>query len=139
MDEGTRAQLQDLAVRYAAAADHGDVENFADVFTENATLTVHNGGSRDEIRGRDRLRRIPERLARYDRTFHSLGQAQYWSNEPGHAEGEVLCTASHVRGRTNSVMYIRYEDGYQKSADGTWRIQRRDVQVQWTETHAVDP
>jgi hypothetical protein len=137
MDAEIRAELHDLSVRYAAAADYRDVESFVDVFAEDATLIVHNGDSVDEISGNG-LGRIPELLRRYDRTFHSLGQARYWSNESGQTAGEILCTASHMSDRKNFVMYIRYQDTYQKGGDGRWRIQYRDVQVQWTETREVN-
>jgi hypothetical protein len=137
MDDATRAELWDLSVRYAGAADSGQPEEFADLFSERAILRVHNGGAQQLLSGRDQLRSIPELLRRFERTFHFLGQSRYWWGDDGQARGEILCTANHLSEGTNMVMFIRYQDGYEQIDGHRWRISVRDVLIQWTEAHGI--
>ena len=130
----TEAELRQLSVRYAAAVDSGDCDEFAELFAEDGSLTVHRADDGHTLEGRDELRRIPALLARYERTFHFLGQHRYWEGCDGRVHGEVLCTANHLSGGINTVMYIRYLDDYDEAVDGRWRISSRGVQVQWTKS-----
>ena len=67
------AQLRELAVRYATAADQRDPDRFVEIFFPDASVTVVRGGGSHTISGHHELRAIPERLLRYDRTFHQFG------------------------------------------------------------------
>ncbi|MHB1583808.1 MAG: nuclear transport factor 2 family protein [Acidimicrobiales bacterium] len=136
--------LRELAVRYARAVDRRDVDTFLAVFEPDAVVVVRRPSPTDrpsEIRGHDRLARIPEVIARYARTFHFLGQSSY-RDLGDEAEGEVYCIAHHLdvsaEAATDLVMFIRYEDRYARHRDGTWRIRRREVLVDWTETRPAD-
>jgi hypothetical protein len=132
----TETQLRDLAVRYAAAADGRDADRFTEVFFPDATLTVQRGADTQRISGREELRVIPERLRRYDRTFHLLGQSTYEVHR-AEASGEVYCIANHLKAGVNTVMYIRYEDDYHQNSNGQWLIKSRLVVVEWIEDHQV--
>jgi SnoaL-like domain len=134
----TEAQLRDLAVRYATAADSRDPGGFTKTFFPDATVTVVMGEKSQTISGHEELRAIPERLKWYDRTFHQLGQSSYRVRR-GDATGQVYCTANHLRAGVNTVMYIRYEDAYGRDATGEWLIRSRLVVVEWTESHQTSP
>jgi hypothetical protein len=34
-------------------------------------------------------------------------------------------------------MFTRYEDSYVRDSGGRWKIERRDVRTDWTETHPM--
>jgi hypothetical protein len=132
----TEAQLRDLAVRYAVAADRGDGKRFTEIFFPDATVTIRNGAGLVTICGHHELRTIPGRLRRYERTFHLLGQSTYTVFR-GDASGEVYCMANHLKADVNTVMYIRYEDEYRQNSIGQWLIRSRIVIVDWTENHRI--
>jgi hypothetical protein len=138
MNVAIEAQLWDLAVRYAAAADNRDPDRFVEIFFPDASLTVVRGGKSLTISGQEELRAVPGRLLRYNRTFHHLGQSSY-SVRSGEASGQVYCIANHLRAEVNTVMYIRYEDEYRQNMTSQWLIRSRLVSVEWTEDHQVSP
>src|SRR2546421_5384750 len=128
----TRDELFDLALRYASTIDRGDAEGLLAVFHPDARLRVFQPSEapepRSDHRGHDDLRRIPERIARFEKTFHFLGNARYDIGDR-EATGEVYCTAHHLtvdgdRALTY-VMYIRYADVYRPDANGEWKIADR--------------
>ena len=137
--------LRSLAARYAAGVDRRQRDLFLSAFRPDATLAVHRpqAGPDDKprlMRGHAEIGRVVELIARYPATFHLLGQGRY-QVRGDRATGEVYCVASHYvssnQGDSNHVMYIRYEDEYRRDHDGTWKIERRDVRPDWTETHPV--
>jgi hypothetical protein len=132
----TSAQLRDLSVRYASAADRRNPDQFTELFAPDATLIVMSGGDAHEMSGSTELRTIAERLGRYDRTFHLLGQSSYGVDH-SQATGEIYCVAHHLKAGMNTVMYIRYEDSYEQNTKGQWLISSRKVVVEWSEDHAV--
>lgn len=144
VEPAVEAALRELAVRYARGVDRRDVDTFLGVFEPDAVVAVRRPSPTEppsEIRGHDRLARIPEVIARYARTFHFLGQSSY-RDLGDEAEGEVHCIAHHLdlsaEAATDLVMFIRYEDRYARHPDGTWRIRLREVLVDWTETRPAD-
>ena len=140
-------ELFALSAQYASAADQRDASRFVAVFTPDAELTVVVEG-RDPSRpnrGHEELAQIPGRLARYRRTFHVLGQAQYTlesdDTDPASATGEVYCVAHHFTEaddgtRSDRVLYIRYDDRYRHDGDA-WLIAQRFVHVDWIEERTV--
>jgi 3-phenylpropionate/cinnamic acid dioxygenase small subunit len=142
---GNDQDLRALSTAYARAVDRRDVDGFLAVFDPDATLRISVHGDPDRvahtIRGHGELAAIPSRVARYERTYHLLGQAQYEQTDAD-ATGEVHCVANHLDrrpdGAVNSIMYIRYADRYRRADDGIWRIVDRFVQVDWTETRPAD-
>ena len=145
-ESATRHELRSLAEQYARGVDrHDDVDGFVALFLPDATITIHDPSESTEpreLRGTERLARIPEVIQRYAKTFHMLGQSTYSIGER-ECTGEVYCIAHHltpdVHGGTNYVMYIRYEDRYRPDADGVWKFVQRRLRVDWTETRAANP
>jgi hypothetical protein len=140
-----RQQLRALAERYAQGVDRREVDTFVALFHDDATIVIHDPSESTEpreIRGVERLAKIPEIIKRYPKTFHLLGQSTYDIGDD-EATGEVYCVAHHltpdVHGGTNFVMYIRYEDTYRPDADGVWKFAQRRLRVDWTETRAANP
>lgn len=144
-DAATRQELRSLAERYARGVDRRDVGTFAGLFHPDAVITIHDPSESTEpreVRGAERLAKIPEVIQRYAKTFHLLGQSTYDIGD-GEATGEVYCIAHHltpdVHGGTDYVMYIRYEDTYRTDTDGRWKFAQRRLRVDWTETRAANP
>jgi SnoaL-like domain len=141
----TRQELRSLAERYAQGVDRRDVDTFVALFHDDAAIVIHDPSeSTDprELRGIERLAKVPDAIQRYPKTFHLLGQSTYDIGD-GEATGEVYCIAHHltpdVHGGTNYVMYIRYEDTYRPDAAGVWKFAQRRLRVDWTETRAANP
>src|SRR5437667_8876172 len=134
-DAATRQELRALAERYAQGVDRRDVDTFVALFHPDAVITIHDPSESTEpreLRGVERLAKVPEVITRYAKTFHVLGQSTY-DIADGEATGEVYCIAHHltpdVHGGTNYVMYIRYEDTYRTDAEGTWKFAQRRLRV----------
>jgi ketosteroid isomerase-like protein len=135
-----RLALRDLSDRYARAVDRRDVDTFAELFTEDAELSVHEPAEAEAPsrvrRGRGELAEIPRLIARYRKTFHFVGNALY-EIDGNAATGEIYCVARHLiddnEAATDHVMFIRYLDNYQRCDDGRWRISGRRLLVDWTE------
>ena len=103
-DAATRAQLRALAERYAHGVDRRDVDTFIALFHADAVITIHDPSETEEprqIRGAERLARVPEAIKRYPKTFHMLGQSTYDIGD-GEATGEVS-TASRTTSRPTST------------------------------------
>jgi ketosteroid isomerase-like protein len=137
-----RLALRELSDRYASAVDRRDVGSFVELFTDDAELSVHDPAAAEapsRVRsGRGELSEVPRLVARYPKTFHFVGNCLYEIDGDA-ASGEVYCMARHLiddpEAVTARVMVIRYLDDYQRGHDGRWRISRRRVLVDWTETH----
>jgi ketosteroid isomerase-like protein len=143
-DAATRQELRSLAERYAQGVDRRDVDTFAALFHEDAVILIHDPSESTqprELRGIERIAKIPEVIQQYLKTFHLLGQSTYEIGD-GEASGEVYCVAHHLTadadGGTNFVMYIRYEDTYRPDAGGAWRFAQRRLRVDWTEARAAN-
>lgn len=136
--------LRELSYRYARAVDQRDVGSFAELFTDDAELSVHRTLDADApsrvVRGREELSEIPQLVARYRRTYHFVGNTLHEIGDDS-ATGEVYCVAHHLIDDAEAVsahvMLIRYLDDYRRCADGCWRISARRVFVDWTEVHAT--
>jgi ketosteroid isomerase-like protein len=144
-----RASLRDLAERYAAGVDRRDVDLFLSAFHADGCLLVfqpsESPAPRGTRRGRAELADVITRISRHDRTFHLIGNSSY-DVDGDHATGEIYCEAHHLdrpdgqaEGGTDHIMYIRYQDAYEKAADGSWQIAERRVLVDWTETRTIVP
>jgi ketosteroid isomerase-like protein len=125
------ALVRRLAVSYARGVDRRDRALFLSAFHPDATLTVPSG---QVLKGHDEIGKVTEAIARYDRTFHFLGQSAYEPPDEGldlrgTARGEVYCIAHHwTAGRPKWTMYIRYQDVYLQN-DAGWLISARRVVV----------
>ncbi len=144
-----RLELRSLAERYAQSVDRRDVATFVALFHDDAVIAIHDPSESDEpreLRGIERLAKIPEVIQRYPKTFHLLGQSTYDDRRRrSHRRGVLHRPPPHPGRRspdgtgTNYVMYIRYEDTYRPDADGAWKFAQRRLRVDWTETRAANP
>jgi ketosteroid isomerase-like protein len=146
--------LRALSTAYAAAVDACDGAMLASLFVPDGELVVPNYP--EDLRptiartGHEALRRLPDGLRRYHRTFHQVSNHVY-AIEGDRATGEVQCVAHHVTGTggraedgrsedgragTDSVWFIRYRDQYRRTGAG-WRIERRELHLQWVEERPV--
>lgn len=135
---GDEEELRDVAARYARGIDTRDAELFTSVFRPDGILELYRAAAADEpatrIEGHEALGRVIETVARYDKTFHFLGQMSFEINED-RATGEVYCIANHLtiagEKASNWVMYIRCHDEYLR-VGGQWAIAVRKVRTDWT-------
>lgn len=139
IDAATKSALRELAEIYASAVDRRDPMRLVSAFHPDATLAVYDVGAdkpTSEMVGHESISKVTERIARYVATFHMLGQSTLWRNgDEIHAE--TYCTAHHLTSDDDpqdKVMYIRYHDNFRIGDDGHYRIWRREVRPEWTET-----
>ena len=148
MTDPTTEALRELAATYASGVDRRDVALVERVFAEDAALIVRGRTGRRpdperRLDGRAAIGKIAELIARYDLTFHFLGQSRYEIGDDT-AIGEVYCEAHHLLvdddgAGTDHILYIRYRDDYRVDLDGVWRIATRIVEVDWSEDRVLDP
>ena len=135
---GDEEELRDVAACYARGVDNRDAELFTSTFHPDGALELYRAAGQDEpaerIEGHEALARVIENIARYDKTFHFIGQ-QSFEIDADRATGEVYCIAHHLTiagdEASNWVMYIRYHDDYIK-VGGRWAIALRKVRTEWT-------
>jgi hypothetical protein len=128
-----RIALHDLVEAYAFAADDRDADALASLFVPGGVIAVYrNGPNRPataELHAPGGLGEIVESLARYDQTFHVVGNHRV-ELVGDTATGDVYCEAHHVGGGRDRVFSIRYADSYRRTPAG-WRFEHRDVNVLW--------
>ena len=131
-----RLAIRDLVESYAAGCDRRDIDLLRPVFVDGGTITVH-WLDRDatSMTAPNDLERIPTGLARYDQTYHFLGNHRVVL-DGDRATGDTYCMAHHLTGDDDHVMHIRYEDSFERTADG-WRITTRDLRLLWTTNEVV--
>lgn len=131
-----RVALRDLVEAYAHGCDTRDAALLRRLFAEGATLTVHYA-DRDAatLVFPDGADRIPAGLARYDLTFHFVGNHRV-EVDGDDATGHTYCFAHHITGTANHVMAIRYDDTYRREPDG-WKFAERHLRHLWTERTTV--
>ena len=128
-----RLELRELVERYAVGADTRDRTTFGEVFTEDGVLAVAGGAS---FVGRASIVSTLDHLeSHYPRSMHFVGNHQV-QVQGDDATGLVYCLAHHVYAQggheRDTLMVIRYEDTYQRAADG-WRISHRTLNIDWQE------
>lgn len=123
-----RDALRSLAAAYARGVDRRDRNLFLSAFHPEATLEVRGL----VMTGHEQIGTVIDRIARYARTFHMLGQSAYEPAAGGAAAGEVYCAAHHwTPGKGDYVMYVRYDDRY-ASHDSAWLITARHVLIDFS-------
>jgi hypothetical protein len=135
-DADDRLALRHLVDSYAMGCDRRDLEMLTACFADGGTNTVH-WLDRDAttMTAPADLERIPTGLARYDQTFHFVGNHRV-DVQGDSATGDVYCIAHHITGKDDFVMHIRYEDTYVRTGAG-WRIATRDLRLLWTANQPV--
>ena len=136
--------LRTAPASYAAGVDRRDQALFLSAFHPEGTLWIPPRGPGAEprvLRGHDQLAQVVERIGRYDRTFHLLGQTVLESTGDGVARAETYCVAHHWLTTGDSVedtvLHIRYEDTYRLCDDGRWRFTERRLHEDARETRRV--
>lgn len=128
--------LRRLAETYALGCDRRDLALLESVFADGAVFTIHRDVESTMVAPGD-LQRIPTGLARYDVTFHVIGN-HHAVVDGDDATCATYCMAHHLVGDQDFVMAIRYDDRCTRTADG-WRVVQRDLWLLWTETRTVAP
>ncbi len=140
--------LSALSTAYAVAVDSRDGDGLAALFLPDGELVVGSADGGSGIAavctGHDELRRVPDRLQRYERTSHVVGLRSY-RVDGDRASGVVCCVAHHVLAATTGTPHgldviwtVRYLDDYRRTPDG-WRIVRRRLVVERVGEVAVAP
>ena len=133
---GDRVALRDLVQAYAEGCDTRDPALLRRCFTDGATLTVHwVAGEPTTMVFPEGAEQIPKVLARYDLTFHVIGNHRV-QIDGDHATGYTYCFAHHVTGADDHIMAIRYEDTYRLEPDG-WKIAERHLRHLWDQDTTV--
>jgi hypothetical protein len=131
-----RVALRDLVQAYAEGCDTRNADLLRTCFADGATLTVHwvdrDATTMTFPAGADQ---IPAGLARYDLTFHFIGNHRV-QIDGDHATGTTYCFAHHVTGTDDHMMAIRYEDTYRRETGG-WKIVERHLRHLWNEATTV--
>jgi uncharacterized protein (TIGR02246 family) len=138
-----RLALRQLVDDYARAVDQPDGDAAAALFTPDGLLRICERGTPEPVRerqGRAAIATAMSGLGRYDTTLHVVAN-HYAAIDGDTASGETYCLAHHVRdvegqGPMDYVMAIRYLDAYRRTDEG-WRIERRELQVEFTEDRPV--
>ncbi|NLU61257.1 nuclear transport factor 2 family protein [Rhodococcus sp. HNM0563] len=134
----------DLAGRYALAVDARDRLALRSLFTADAEFVqppaVTRGTENVVTAGADAIVAVVlDGTAHLHATHHTVHQTVI-DLDGDTAWGWVYCLAHHLyRGRDgmrDNAIAIRYRDHY-RQVDGSWKIARRELVVDYIEDHAV--
>ena len=132
-----RAALTDLVHRYAADIDDRRFDSVADLFTEDAELTLPDPPTTLEPvhrhRGRAAIRDAAATVAATIRTQHAVvGEVYDAGPRPGTARGRIACVAHHWIQHGDQLRdvtwHLRYDDEYQ-CIETKWRIRNRALTI----------
>jgi hypothetical protein len=145
LDITDRAALTDLVHRYAALVDDRKFDSVAQLFTENATLTLPDPPKVLEPAhqhcGHAAISAAVAAVAVTIRTQHAIAGEVYDAGpRPGTADGRIACVAHHWIQHEDQirdvVWHLRYDDQYQR-IDADWRICSRVLTINAIETRPV--
>jgi ketosteroid isomerase-like protein len=131
-----RAALTDLVHRYAADVDDRRFDSVAELFTEDAELTLPDPPATLEPvhqhRGRAAIRDAAATVAATIRTQHVVGEVYDAGPRAGTARGRIACVAHHWIEHGDQLRdvtwHLRYDDEYQCVA-AEWRIRSRILTI----------
>lgn len=141
-----RATLSDLVHRYAAKVDDRQFDSIADLFTVDAELLLPDPPSALEpVRAHTGHAAIADAVAAVAatiRTQHAIvGEVYDVDSGHGGARGRIACIAHHWVRHDDELRdvtwHLRYVDEYQRTADGGWRIRRRQLMIDAIDTRPV--
>jgi ketosteroid isomerase-like protein len=121
-----REAIRELVCRYNAVMDNREIDNAPDLFTEDATVSSHDGALSSV--GRDAV------VEMYRSRWGVLGPSLHWGHDhrifidpsdPDRATGQVGLHAEMSRFGVAAMSAIRYDDEYVREADGQWRFASR--------------
>lgn len=122
-----RAEISELASRYAIACDEHDIPHLESLFTENAVFDSPNGAMRAEGR--------TEVISMFRRVLATRGPGYHWTHDhiirfdrgsETAASGLLLSHAETTPGGTQSLSAMKYDDEYLLEG-GSWRFARRTI------------
>jgi uncharacterized protein (TIGR02246 family) len=130
-------EIRQLVERYASAADRGDGETVASLFTEDGEFVMWLDPDTDDLsshrQGHAEIAMSIDRIRDYSHTHHTVG-SHYAHIDGDSARGETRCEAHHLIGAPPNVkdyvMFAYYLDDYVKH-DGRWLFRRRELRVNW--------
>ncbi|HKY91452.1 MAG TPA: nuclear transport factor 2 family protein [Nevskiaceae bacterium] len=127
--------FRDLAERYAQAADRNRPALLDTIMADDVVLE----GPGFVMAGLAEVRGFPAMLAQRFRGTRHLVHNQVIEVDGDRATGETYCTASHLLRESPQVLvwHLRYQDEF-RHVQGAWRLARRRIVLDWTETRPVD-
>lgn len=136
-------ELQQLVHEYASAIDARDEPRFASLFEADAVIHVLDRTDpvpQFSFVGRDKIATLPQRLSRYDHTFHFVGNHRFRCFAEV-AVGEIYSTAHHittmVEGQVDRTVLVRYRDVYRRT--DAWRFAERRISRESVHIALVSP
>ncbi len=126
-----------LALRYAQASDRRDGDALLALFDSQGVIEMP--GMR--LEGHEQLASVPGILANmFVATQHKVHNVLV-DTDGDRAQGEVYCTASHLRENEQGLEVedwaIRYQDEYIREGE-QWRYLRRELVVDWVERRPAE-
>ena len=121
-----RAELGELASRYAIACDEHDMPALEALFTEDAVFDAPSGLMRAEGRGAI--------MEMFGEVLSIRGPGYHWTHDcmvrfdrgEGEASGLVLSHAETTPNGVQSLAAMKYDDLYRRE-EGGWRFSRRTI------------
>jgi ketosteroid isomerase-like protein len=119
-----RLAIRDLTARYNFAIDNRDLKSVGELFTDNGSFGSKDGAMRAV--GRDAvLTQFESRFSVLGATNHFAHDHVIWFESATRARGQLSVHAEVWRTEQPMVTALRYDDLYEKSADGLWRFAER--------------
>lgn len=123
-DVEDRLAIQDLTARYNFAIDNRDLATVAELFAENGSFGSKDGAMR--ATGRAAVcTQFEARFSVLGATNHFAHDHVVWFEGPARARGQISVHAEVWRKEQPMVTALRYDDVYEKGADGLWRFAER--------------
>lgn len=119
-----RLAIRELAARFYFEVDNRDLAAVGDLFTTDASFGTKDGGIR--ATGRDTiLGALDKRFAVLGATNHVAHDHVVWFESATRARGLMSAHAEMWRNERAEITALRYDDVYEKGADGLWRFAER--------------
>ena len=119
-----RLAIQDLTARYNFAIDNRDLKAVGELFTDNGSFGSKDGAMRAVGRAAV-LKQFESRFSVLGATNHFAHDHVIWFESPARARGLLSVHAEVWRKEQPMLTALRYDDVYEKSADGLWRFAER--------------
>lgn len=115
-----RAEIRQLAFRYALAVDMRDIDAIVNLYVEDVRATR-------ETKGRQALKTVFARVLRgFTTSVHVVANQIVEFTGPDAARGVTYCRCEHEVGDVWVPMYLYYLESYARR-NGRWYFQRRIV------------
>jgi ketosteroid isomerase-like protein len=130
-------ELMALVNCYARAIDRCEPDTLREILTEDVVLV----GPGFAVNGIEEACAVPAGLRERFRATRHVVHNQSVTFDGNTAQGETYSTASHIHHSESGdaqvlVWEVRYQDQFKLDA-GQWRISRRELLIDWTETRPI--